>query len=137
MARPLPCALALIEAVLAASAFSDLEAVARERAPWFASDAQVREALALASREAGVRLTEASPLAAAPRVHVPVLLVHGSRDAETGPAHSRRLHAALARSELRLVAGAGHDDVMGAAWPGIEAWLVSLFPAAPLVSPAP
>lgn len=126
-----------VEAVVAASAFSDLETVAHERAPWFASDAQVSEALALAEREAGVRAAEASPAAAARLVEVPVLLLHGGRDAETPAAHSRRIRAALRRGELRIVPDAGHDDVLGKAWTGVEAWLTSLFPLAPAVSAAP
>ena len=60
---------------------------------------------------------------------MPVLLVHGALDDETPPEHSEQIGAALARpGELRLVPDAGHNDVMGKAWPGIEAWLAALFP---------
>jgi uncharacterized protein len=111
--------------VVAAAPFSDLAAIARDRAPWFATDAQIREAFALAEREAGFRIADASPVAAAPRVRVPVLLVHGESDRETRPVHSRRVLDALAGPKrLVLVPGAGHDDAR--VWPEVEAWILGI-----------
>jgi len=111
--------------VVAVAPFADLASIARERAPWFASDAQVRAAVALAGREGGFDPAEASPLRAAPRLAVPVLLVHGEADAETSPSHSRRIFEALAGPRrLLLVPGAGHGDALGRAWAEVEAWLL-------------
>lgn len=113
-----------IEAVVAVAPFSDLETVARERAPWFASERQVREALAIAQRDGAFEVAAVSPAASARRVLVPVLLVHGAEDAETSPDHSRRIFAALAGSRrLRIVEGAGHADALGRTWAEVESWI--------------
>ena len=59
---------------------------------------------------------EASAVRAAPKVQVPVLLIHGEADRDTRPEHSRRIFAALGGpKELLLVPSAGHDDTLGAA----------------------
>jgi pimeloyl-ACP methyl ester carboxylesterase len=113
-----------ILAVVAAATFSDLETVARERAPWFASEGQIREALAIAERQGEFEVAAVSATLAARRVRVPVLLVHGADDAETPPAHSERVFAALAGpKQLRIVEGAGHSDALGRVWPEVEAWI--------------
>lgn len=50
--------------------------------------------------------------AVAPRVHCPVLIVHGDADRIVPLAHGRRLCERLAGSvELAVVAGAGHNDL--------------------------
>jgi hypothetical protein len=114
-----------VAAVVAVAAFSDLEAIARDRAPAFASDGQIRAALAIAEREGRFRVAEVSQLAAARRLRVPVLLVHGEEDRETRPIHSRRILEALGgRGRLRLVAGTGHDDALGRAWAEVESFVV-------------
>lgn len=113
-----------VAGVVAVASFSDLEAIARERAPAFASEGQLRAALALAEREGRFRVAEASPAKAAARIRVPVLLVHGAEDRETRPAHSERVLAALAGPrEFLLVPGAGHGDALGRGWVAVAAWL--------------
>jgi dipeptidyl aminopeptidase/acylaminoacyl peptidase len=113
-----------IVAVVAAATFSDLETIARERAPWFASAGQVRDALDIAQREGRFELDAVSPVRAAARIHVPVFLIHGEDDGETPVAHSERVFAALAGPRwLRIVPGAGHGDALGRVWPDVEAWM--------------
>jgi len=113
-----------VVAVVAAATFSDLERIARDRAPWFASEGQIQQALAIVGREGGFPIAAASPVGAAPRVHAPVLLVHGAADRETRPEHSRRIFAALGGTKrLLLVEGAGHDDALGKSWGAVEEWL--------------
>jgi abhydrolase domain-containing protein 17 len=58
-------------------------------------------------------------LAKLPRVSVPVLVIHGTRDAVIPPAHGERLLAA-ARGPKRIlrVEGAGHDDLAAVAGEG-------------------
>jgi uncharacterized protein len=113
-----------IVAVVAVAAFSDLETIARERAPWFASARQVRDALDIAQREGRFELGAVSPVRAAARIHVPVLLVHGEEDGETPVAHSERVFAALAGPRwLRIVPGAGHGDALARVWAEVEAWI--------------
>jgi pimeloyl-ACP methyl ester carboxylesterase len=111
-----------ISLVVAIAPYADLETIAVERAPSFVSRAQVAEALALAGREGGFAVADASPLAAAPRIRCPVLLVHGDADLATPPEHSRRILAALAGPrELLIVPGVGHYDPAGpAAWERID-----------------
>jgi pimeloyl-ACP methyl ester carboxylesterase len=110
--------------VVAVATFSDLESVARDRAPILASKTQIREAIALAEREARFSVAEVSPVKAAARIHVPVLLVHGAEDHETRPVHSSRVSAALAGPHrLILVEGAGHDDALSKVWPEVDAWI--------------
>ncbi len=121
-----------IVAVVAVASFADLESVARERAPFVASRGQVDEAIAMAEREGRFRVAEASPVEAARRIRIPVLLVHGAKDTETGPHHSRRIEQALGGArQLLLVEGAGHEDALGKAWPEIERWLLGCGSPAP------
>lgn len=113
-----------VAGVVAVAPFSSLEAIARDRAPFSASEGQIREALALAGREGRFRVDEVSPEAAARRLGVPVLLVHGASDRETRPEHSERILAALAGPRrLVLVPGAGHADALAGGWASIEGWL--------------
>ncbi len=120
-----------IRGVVALSPFSDLEAIVRERAPWFVSEGDVRRSLALAGRLAGFDPAQASPARAAAHVTVPVLLIHGALDHDTPPGHSVRIASALAGPKtLRLIPGAGHNDILGhaATWQAIDAWLSALDP---------
>ena len=110
--------------VVAVATYSDLESIARDRAPFFASEGQIRQAFALAEREARFRVAEVSPVKAAARIHVPVLLVHGAEDRETRPVHSERVYAALAGPRrLLVVPGANHNDALGKSWLEVEAWI--------------
>jgi alpha-beta hydrolase superfamily lysophospholipase len=114
-----------IDAVVAVSPFSDLRTIIEERAPFFATRRDVEKAVELAEHEANFRADEVSPLAAAARIKVPALIIHGARDRKTQPDHSQRIFAALqAPKELILVPNRGHrrpltEDV----WREIDAWL--------------
>ena len=122
-----------VRGVIAQSSFSDLDAVVRERAPWFATEAEVREAFAIAERRAHFQIADVSPRLAAARIRVPVLLIHGANDRETSAAHSQRIYDALAGPRrLLLVPDRGHNDVLTGAevWREIDDWLAAL-PAAP------
>lgn len=118
-----------IRGVIAEAPFSSLEAVVRDRAPWFATKREVDEALRLAGARGGFATADASPEEAAGHITVPVLLIHGAADPETPPAHSRRIEAALAGPKrLILVEGAQHRDALAGAetWRAIESWLAAL-----------
>ena len=91
--------------MIAVSSFSDLRTVGSERVPFFASKGNIAEAFRLAEQEGKFRADDVSPMAAAPRIAAPVLLIHGERDDETPPAHSQRIFAALPEPKRRLVAG--------------------------------
>ncbi len=119
-----------LSAVVAVATFSDLRTVATERAPWVASQADIEAAFRLAEEQAAFQVEAVSPVAAAPRIRVPVLLVHGAEDHETPPAHSQRVFKALPGDKrLLLVPGAGHDDALSAeAWREIEEWVERVVP---------
>jgi pimeloyl-ACP methyl ester carboxylesterase len=116
-----------IALVVAVAPFSDLRTAARERAPFFASQANIDEAFRLAEAEGHFRADEVSPVAAAAGLRIPVLLIHGAEDHETPPAHSQRVFAALpGPKKLVLVAGARHNDTLTpATWSAIDAWLTA------------
>jgi alpha-beta hydrolase superfamily lysophospholipase len=66
-----------------------------------------------AGRLAGVSLTRPRPLEVAPRVHCPVLIVHGSDDTLVTSREARRLAAAFPNPPGFVeVPGAGHPDVV-------------------------
>jgi uncharacterized protein len=114
-----------IGAVIAVSSFSDLRTVGSERAPFFASKRNVAEAFAIAEKEGRFRADDVSPLAAAARIAVPVLIVHGEGDGETPPAHARRIFAALREPKrLILVPNAGHGGALTPpVWQELDRWL--------------
>lgn len=118
---------ARVVAVVAASPFSDLPSIVRERARWLLlPPSYVDAALARAGELGRFRPGEASPVALAPRLRVPVLLLHGAEDRKTPPVHSRRIAAALATPpELVILPGVGHDEILGReeAWRPIDAFL--------------
>jgi uncharacterized protein len=119
-----------IALVVAVSSFSDLRTVAAERVPFFASRANIAEAFRLAEAEASFRADDVNPAAAAARIRVPVLVIHGADDRETPPAHSERITRALAGpKKLVLVPGAGHNDALTAdAWRQIDTWVADNWP---------
>ena len=122
---------ARVSAVIAAEVYSDLETIARERAPFFLTDATIRKAFAVAEQRGSFRIGDVQPEGAARHVRVPVLLVHGSADRETPPAHSSRVYAALAGPRrLILVDGAGHNHSLSgpAVWREIDTWLADVLP---------
>jgi dipeptidyl aminopeptidase/acylaminoacyl peptidase len=120
---------ARVSGVVAAETFSDLRTVARERAPRFLTEGIIARSFAFAEARGAFRVDDVSPVTAARRIRVPVLLVHGAEDVNTPPDHSRRVFQALAgRKELLLVEGAGHNESLRGsnAWQRIDAWLAEL-----------
>jgi pimeloyl-ACP methyl ester carboxylesterase len=116
---------ARVTSVVGMSIFSDLRTVASERAPFFASSANIRDALALAETQGHFVVDEVSPVTAAAQLSIPVLLIHGAEDRETVPAHSERVHQALkGKKRLVLLPKAGH--AMGldeATWRIVDDWI--------------
>jgi pimeloyl-ACP methyl ester carboxylesterase len=123
-----------VTAVVAAETFSDIRTVAAERAPFFFTPDAIERSFRLAEQQAGFRADDVSCVIAAATIRVPVLLIHGTADADTPPAHSQRVLAALAGPKrLILVPGAGHNESLrGDVWNEIERWIDEV-----LGSPAP
>jgi pimeloyl-ACP methyl ester carboxylesterase len=121
-----------VRGVIAQSSFSTLRRVVHDRARWLRlvmRPGGVDAAIAIAEQQGGFLADEASPLAAAPHIQVPVLLIHGTADRETSADHSREIDRALpGPHRLLLVPGAGHNDVLGReeVWREIEAWLAMI-----------
>ncbi len=114
-----------IAVVVAVAPFSDLRTVVKERAPFFASKGNIADALQIAESTAHFRADDVSPVAAAARIKVPVLIIHGDHDAETPYNHSQRIFAALSEPKrLILVPGRGHgDSLTPAVWKDVDAWI--------------
>jgi alpha-beta hydrolase superfamily lysophospholipase len=114
-----------IGVVVAAETFSDLRTVATERAPFFFTPGTIERAFAKAAREGQFDVADVSPLRAASRIDVPVLLIHGDADRQTPSSHSRRVFDALqTRKRLILVPGKGHNQSLsGAVWNDIANWI--------------
>ena len=120
-----------VAVVVAVATFSDLRTVASERAPFFASKSNIDSALAIAEESAKFKVDDVSPVLAAARIGIPVLVIHGAADKETPPAHSVRVHQALhGPKELILVPHAGHNNSLnGNTWTAIDAWIEKWLPA--------
>lgn len=114
-----------VAVVVAVATFSDLRTVASERAPFFASKGNIDSALAIAEGLGKFKVDDVSPVLAAARIGIPVLVIHGEDDKETPPAHSVRVYGALhGPKQLLLVPGAGHNDsINGKTWIAIDAWI--------------
>lgn len=114
-----------VHAVVAASTFADLRSIAIERAPSFFSERSIAAAFARTEHDGGFSIDAASPLLAAARISVPVLVIHGVSDTNTGSIHSQRVFDALTGPKrLMMVPGARHNDVLGAqVWIAIENWI--------------
>ncbi len=114
-----------VSRVVAISTFSDLRTVATLRAPFFASAGNIREALAIAEKQANFVVDDVSPVRAAARLSIPVLLIHGAADQETPPAHSERVQQALkGPKRLLLLPKSGHAVSLDeATWRVIDEWL--------------
>jgi len=114
-----------VSAVVAAETFSDLRTVATERAPFFFTRGTVAQAFRLAEQQGHFDVDAVSPMAAATKIAVPVLLIHGEADRETPPDHSRRVFAALhGPKRLVMVPGAQHNDSLRPEiWDQIERWV--------------
>jgi alpha-beta hydrolase superfamily lysophospholipase len=117
-----------IAAVVSISAFSDLRTAAVERAPFFASRSNLDDAFHLAEAEGRFRVDDASPVAAAPRIAVPVLVVHGDADQETPYAHALHIFAALHDPKrLLTIPGGGHRGGLTAdSWRQVDGWLTQV-----------
>lgn len=122
-----------VAAVIAAETFADLRTVATERAPFFFTHGVVARAFQMAEQQGRFQVDAVSPEAAATKIRIPVLLVHGAADTATPPEHSRRVLAALAGPKrLILVPGAGHNESLrGEVWTEIEQWLEGVLEARP------
>jgi uncharacterized protein len=120
---------ARISGVVAAESFSDLRAVATERAPWFFSPKSIRQALALAEQQGRFEVASVSPMDSARRIKVPVLVIHGALDRETPPEHAQRIFDSLpGRKQLLIVKDVGHNQSLHPAsvWVEIESWIESV-----------
>lgn len=114
-----------VEAVVAASTFSDLRTIATERAPFVFTKASIEAAFTRAEHDGGFAVDQTSPLRAAASITSPVFLIHGALDHQTLPAHSTRVYEALRGSKkLLIVPNVGHNDVLTASvWSDIERWI--------------
>src|SRR5262245_59751286 len=114
-----------VRAIVAAETFSDLRTVATERAPFYFSAPTIARAFRLAEHEGHFTVDDVSPEKAARHINAPVLLLHGTDDADTRLAHSQRVFDALrGPKRLILVPGAHHGGALRAdVWPEIEAWI--------------
>lgn len=118
-----------ISGVVAAEVFADLESVARDRAPRLLTEGIIRDAFAVAEERGRFPIAAVSPETAARSIRVPVLLIHGERDRETSPNHSRRVFEALhGRRQLVLVPGAGHNESLHKpeTWSVIDRWIADV-----------
>jgi len=114
-----------VRAVVAAATFADLRSIAIERAPSFFSERAIAAAFARTEHDGGFAIDAASPLLAAARISVPVLVIHGLSDTNTRSIHSQRVFDALpGPKRLMMVPGAGHNDVLATrVWNEIEIWI--------------
>jgi dipeptidyl aminopeptidase/acylaminoacyl peptidase len=99
--------------------------VATERAPFFFTRGTIAQAFQVAERVGHFEVDAVSPVAAARKIAVPVLLIHGDADRETPPDHSRRVFAALhGPKQLVMVPGAQHNgSLRPEIWDQIERWV--------------
>lgn len=114
-----------IRVVVAVETFSDLRTIASERAPFFFTAGTIDRAFSIAARDGRFPVDEVSPLRAAARITVPVLLIHGSADHETPPSHSQRVFDVLRTPKrLILVPGKGHNQSLSdGVWSDIDRWI--------------
>lgn len=114
-----------VRAVIATATFSDLRTVATERA-WYMPSWSLAPAFARAEQDGNFVVDEVSPVKAAERITVPVLLVHGARDINTPAAHSERVFNALrGEKKLIIVPDSDHNNVLiEPVWKQIVAWLL-------------
>ncbi len=118
-----------ISGVVAAEVFADLATVARDRAPRIMPEGMIRDAFAMAEERGRFAIAAVSPETAARSIRVPVLLIHGERDTETSPNHSRRVFEALhGPKQLVLVPGAGHNESLHKpeTWSVIDRWIADV-----------
>ncbi len=122
-----------IDEVISISAFSSMRRVVRERLPPFVARLLLSSTFHAAEELAAMRVDGADTAAAARRVTVPTLVLHGADDHFVPPAHARRILDSLAGPKtLALVPRAGHGDVLETeeAWRTIVGWLERTSPPA-------
>ena len=115
-----------VSAVVAAETFSDLRTIATERAPFFFTRGTIARAFEVAERQGRFDVDAVSPVVAAARIDVPVLVIHGDADRETPPDHARRVFEALhGPKRLIMVPGAQHNgSLRPEIWDQIERWVL-------------
>jgi pimeloyl-ACP methyl ester carboxylesterase len=117
-----------VSTIISAEVFSDLESIARHRAPRILPENTVAKAFAVAEKRAVFSVSQVSPVEAARSIKVPVLLIHGAADRDTPPEHSRQVFAALAGPKrLIMVEGAGHNQSLSRQeiWREIDQWITT------------
>src|SRR5688572_23250349 len=114
-----------VTAVVAAETFSDLRTVATERAPFFFTRSVIARAFEAAEKQGHFLVDAVSPADAAARITLPVLLIHGATDTDTGPDHSQRVFTSLrGPKRLVIVPDAAHNGSLRTeVWDEIERWL--------------
>ena len=114
-----------ITSVVAAETFSDLRTVAMERTPALLRGSLLQNAFDRAEIDGHFSIDAVSPVRAAARIRVPVLLIHGDADVDTRPEHSRRIFEALqGPKRLILVPGATHNrSLRSEVWADIDRWI--------------
>jgi fermentation-respiration switch protein FrsA (DUF1100 family) len=104
----------VFSAIAAECAYSDLPSIAQYRTAQVLGGSTLLArtilvpALIYSRLRHGVDLRAASPVEAARRVKIPLLLIHGTADVNTPPEHSKAIAAAAPRATLWLVPGAIH-----------------------------
>jgi uncharacterized protein len=119
-----------VAAIVAVEVFSDLESIARYRAPRILPEFIIQKAFEIAETKGAFRIRHVSPVEAAESIHVPVLVIHGAADRDTPPEHSRRVFSALrGQKRIILVEGAGHNQSLSqpAIWSELDKWLDERF----------
>jgi uncharacterized protein len=114
-----------VAGVVAVAPFADLEVRIRETAGRF----EPTDAMKLAEQQAQFKIADISPRKAAARIHVPVLVIHGTADTATPPHHSQEIFDALpGPRKLVWIEGSGHADILqhDESWKAIDAWLDQL-----------
>jgi hypothetical protein len=108
-----------VKAAVAESPFASFREIGRDRISqflpaltWLRSP-MVETGILWARLRHGVDLAAVDPLAAAPRIDVPVLLIHGAADFNIAPRHSEMLLPKLRRARLWRVEGAQHVGCYG------------------------
>jgi len=126
-----------IAEVISVSAFASMRQVVRDRVPAFLAPLALPPAFHEAEALGRMKVDGADTVAAARRVRVPTLLLHGAQDRLVPAVQAREIEGALAGPRaLVVIDGAGHGDVLEheVAWKRIESWLD--LPPAQAVTPA-
>ena len=72
---------------------------------------------------------DTSPVKAAARIHVPVILIHGEQDPETPMSHSKEVHAALVAEKRLIIVKGGHCPSLDKdTWTVVDSLLDQVYP---------